>query len=160
MINRPSLPILHFEQSQLVIGAAARRSVEDTNFFVMQIAQHKVEQVGSCNQVPANSAIIEGQKLKSHAITRTANLKSDHAFWTKPFRQNFRVSGIKGEIGENETFAAIKAIDRGKRFGTRAPDESLGSSLNSFSRLKSGARIVRPRRWPSNGPAYNPHRAR
>jgi hypothetical protein len=74
MINRPSLPILHFEQSQLVIGAAARRSVEDTNFFVMQIAQHKVEQVGSCNQVPANSAIIEGQKLKPHAITRTANL--------------------------------------------------------------------------------------
>jgi len=87
MINRPSLPILHFEQCQLLVGAAARRSNEDAHVMFVQFSVQKIKQVSSLDVINTNRPVFRRPTFSGRSITGIADLNSDHTLGTEPLSQ-------------------------------------------------------------------------
>ena len=102
--------------------------MKNSNLVVLHFTEQEIEQISAANIVDQDCAVFHLSPLRVHAVAAARDLNTNQAR-TKSLEQRLGIGCIVTQIGNDDSFVIIAAVNHRERVSTRTSIEALRQLL-------------------------------
>ena len=123
-VDDPALTHFGLQRHELLIGASACRSIDNSDLIGLQFGMKQFDQIGAADGVDQHRAMFDRPPLSVHAVAMATDLQANHAR-AKRLEQHLGVGRVVAQVRDDQRIVVVTAIDRRQRARARTAIKSL-----------------------------------